>query len=342
MENKRPFDLFRNLQISPSTTGVIAGIVLLAVILTATQPSFATWGNFTNLISANSVTLVLAVGMTFVLLAGGIDLSVTAAAAATGIVFGSLLRAGADAFTAISLTLLVGIILGLINGVLISYAKISFLVVTLGTSSIFASLALILSDGSTINTFEYPGFGLVYEVVQGRVMGIPLLLFFDIALIAVAVFVLRSTAFGRSMYAVGSNEEAARLNGINVERTRLFVFTIAGFAAGLASLIQVGRVSGAAPTFDFNALLVVFAAVLIGGTSYKGGEGSVMGTVLGVIFLGMIQNGLTLSGIPSFWQGAVNGTVLILAVSLGVAKSEGWFTNTRSAAKKGKKEVAHV
>lgn len=306
-------------------TGAIAGIVILTVILAVTQPVFLTWGNITNLVGANSVTLVLALGATFVLLAGGLDLSIVAASAATGMVFGLMLQSGADALPAIAVTLLAGLVFGLLNGVLTSYARIPFLVVTLGTASLFASIALLLNDGKTINVFDFPGFAFVNDFVLGQAFGIPFILLFDIVLVVITAVVLRYTKFGRGIYAVGSNAEAARLNGINVRLTTMLVYVIVGFTAALASLVQVGRLAGAAPTFDATLLLTVIAAVLIGGTAYTGGEGGVGGTVLGVLFLGVIQNGLTLTSVSSFWRGAVNGIVLILAVALGVARQYGWL-----------------
>jgi len=146
--------------------------------------------------------------------------------------------------------------------------------------------------------------------------------------------VLRYTTFGRRVYAVGSNRDAARNNGIEVARITLAVYTIAGLSAGAASIIQVGRLTGAGPTMDPTLLLTVIAAVLIGGTAYTGGEGGVGGTVVGVLFLGVIQNGLTLSDVSSFWRGTVNGLVLIAAVGLGVARERGWLR-----LKKNKKET---
>ena len=135
---------------------------------------------------------------------------------------------------------------------------------------------------------------------------------------------LRYTTFGRSLFAIGSNEEAARLSGINVSRVLILVYTIAGLAAGLACMVSVGRLTAGSPTPDPNLLLTVLAAVLIGGTSFTGGVGGVAGTAIGVVFLGVIQNGLTLSNVSSFWQGIVSGSILIIAVGLGVLRERGW------------------
>ena len=144
---------------------------------------------------------------------------------------------------------------------------------------------------------------------------------------------LRYTAFGRALFAIGSNQEAARLNGINVSRILIAVYTIAGLAAGLAAILQVGRLTAASPTVDPTLLLTVLAAVLIGGTSFTGGEGGVLGTVIGVVFLGVVQNGLTLSNVSSFWQGTVSGVILITAVGLGVLRDRGYNLRQRRVAR---------
>ncbi|MFC0449915.1 ABC transporter permease [Rhodococcus jostii] len=313
-------------------TGVLAGLAVLSIFMTLTQPVFLTWGNITNIVGANSVVLVLAIGATFVIISAGIDLSAASAAALAGMSFGVFLNLGWGATSAVSGTLLVGLVLGLINGVLIAYARVPFLVVTLGTLSIFGSLALVLKQGQTINTFSLPGFQPVYRFVSGEVAGITYLLIFDMLVVSCAAFTLRYTSFGRAVFAVGSNAEAAHLNGINIARTVLSIYVLAGMFAALASLIQVGRLTGASPNIDANLLLTVIAAVLIGGTAYSGGEGGVGGTVLGVLFLGVIQNALTLSDVSTFWRGTVNGLVLIAAVTLGVARQHGWFAKLRPAA----------
>jgi len=312
-------------RVSGRSTGVIAGLVILCIYLAITEPIFATWGNITNVVAGNSVILVLAIGATFVILSGGIDLSTAAAGAAAGMVFGLLLEHGAGGLLAVLGTLAFGLLLGFVNGFLISYIKIPFLVVTLGTLSVFESFGLVVNGGKTINTFSLGGFSAVYKFTLNDVAGIPYLLIFDVILVVVAALVLRFTSLGRSIYAIGSNSEAARLNGINVARTTLLVYVIAGLCAGIGALVQVGRLTGASPNIDSTLLLTVIAAVLIGGTAYTGGEGGVGGTVLGVLFLGIIQNGLTLSDVSTFWRGTVNGVVLIVAVALGVARDRGWL-----------------
>jgi ribose/xylose/arabinose/galactoside ABC-type transport system permease subunit len=297
--------------------GALVSLVIVGIFLTLTQPVFLTWPNLMNIVKSNSVVFVLALGATYVVISGGVDLSVASATAATAMIFGLILLTGVPAPVAIGAALIFGALLGAINGIAISYLKISFFVVTLGTLSMFQSFSLIINDGTSVSVFASPGFKPLNTFVNGSIGPFPIILIFDLILLLIAGGILRYTAFGRALYAIGANAEAARLNGIDVKRVILFVFVIAGLMAGLGSIVQVGRLTSASADVDPTLLMTVLAAVLIGGTAFTGGEGGVFGTMIGVLFLGVIQNGLTLSGVSSFWQGMVSGGILILAVWLG-------------------------
>jgi ribose transport system permease protein len=305
-------------------TGVFVGLVLVMAYLSITQPVFLTWGNMTNIIKSNSATLMLSLGATFVIISSGLDLSAVSAATAAGMILALALNGGIAAWLCVVVTLAFGLLLGLVNGVMISKFKISFLVVTLGTLSVYQSVAEVLKSGQTEPVFGLHNFSVIGSFVGNSVGPFPIVMLFDAALVIVAGGILRGTTFGRALFAVGSNREAARLNGINVGRIFLIVYGIGGLAAALSGVIQVGRLTGAAPTSDPTLLLTELAAVLIGGTAYTGGEGGVLGTVVGVAFLGVIQNGLTLSNVSTFWQGTVSGLILIVAVGLGVLRDRGW------------------
>lgn len=304
-------------------TGLIAALILVSAYFASSQPFFATWGNITNVASSNSSVLILSLGATFVILIGQIDLSATAASAVSGIIMGLALEHGAPTLVVVMIPIAAGLVIGLVNGILIAGAKISFLVVTLGTMSILTSVALILSTGHTISVFGYSGFDLVASFVNNEVGALPILMIFDAVLIVLASVVLRYTRFGRSIFAIGSNVEAARLNGIQITRIIISVYALSGMMAGIASIVQVGRLTGASPAVDMTQLMTAIAAVLIGGTAFSGGEGGVFGTVLGVVFLSVVQNGVTLSEVSSFWQGAINGGILIAAVGLGSLRGRG-------------------
>jgi ribose transport system permease protein len=301
-------------------TGILTALLVVCTYLSLTEDVFLTWDNLMNVAKSNSVVLVLAIGATFVIISAGIDLSAASAAAAAGMVLGLTLDAGWSIGLVLATTVLFGLLLGSLNGVMIARLRIPFLVVTLGTLSIYQSFALIVNGGQTISLFGKPGFAVLGHFVNDQVGPFPILLVFDLALLLAAGGVLRYTGFGRALFAVGSNPEAARLNGIDVGRVVLLTYAIAGLAAGLASVVQVGRLTGASAQADPTLLLTVIAAVLIGGTAYTGGEGGVLGTLVGVVFLGVVQNGLTLSDVSTFWQGTVSGVILIAAVGLDVLR----------------------
>lgn len=304
--------------------GVIVALVVVSAVLTITQSSFLTWANMENIIGANSVILVLALGATFVVITAGIDLSTASVMTACSMMLAIAFKSGWGLVPAVALALSFGAAAGFCNGFLIAKAKISFLAVTLGALSIWQSFALVVQEGQTVSIFSASAFKPIHELVTNSIGPIPLLLIFDVALILVAGGILRYTTFGRSLFAIGSNEDAARLSGINVGRVLILVYTIAGLAGGLACLVSVGRLTAGAPTPDPNLLLTVLAAVLIGGTSFTGGVGGIVGTAIGVVFLGVVENGLTLSNVSSFWQGIVSGSILIIAVGLGVLRERGW------------------
>lgn len=305
-------------------TGVAVGLVAVCVYLWLSEPAFMTWSNWENIVRGQSVVAILAIGMTVAVLTGGIDLSIASNAAASAMVLGLLVRDGWDWWSAALAAIAVGAALGLLNGLLIGVARIPFFVVTLGTLSVYQSWALLTTNGETISLFSYEQFLPLADLVNGSVGPLPNLLVIVAALYAVGIVALRYTHFGRSVFAVGSNPEAARLSGIKVNLTLVSVYTLCGLTAGLGSVALTGRLTAAGPNIDPNLMLTVVAAVLIGGTAFTGGDGSLVGTIVGVLFLGVVQNGLSLSGVSTFWQGTVSGTILIAAVAIGVVRDYGW------------------
>jgi ribose transport system permease protein len=253
-------------------------------------------------------------GMTFVVLTGGIDLSVGALVALSGLVLSKLYSgAGLSSWLAVVLTLLVGLAIGAgVNGLLIGGAGLSFFVVTLGTASLYQGSVSIWSGTKT----TYIDSSFVDWVGFGKVAGIDAPILIMVVVFLLAFVVLRWTYFGRDVYAVGGNVEAARLSGINVTGTLVAVYAIAGFAATVAGVIQAGRLGASSPIVGSDVPLSAAAAVLLGGTSFTGGVGGVTGTAVGVLFIGTLQNGLAIRGVSSFWQQVVTGVILVLAVGI--------------------------
>jgi ribose transport system permease protein len=310
--------------------GVLIGIAVIFVYLTFTQDVFLTWANWQNIIRSQSVVLTLGLGMTFVVLTGGIDLSIASAAAGAGMLLGISIEHGAPWWLAVIVGTCAGLGFGLINGLVIGMLKIPFFVVTLGTLSIYQSVALLTTNGETVSLFSYARFNEVQKLINGNTGQVPTVLILAGVLYGIGAFVLHFTHFGRSVYAVGSNPEAARLTGISVTGVLVAVYAIAGLSAGLASVVQTGRLTAAGPQVDPNLMLSVIAAVLIGGTAFTGGDGGLLGTVIGVLFLGIVQNGLQLSSVSTFWQGTVSGLILVLAVGIGVLRDRGAIARFRT------------
>lgn len=300
--------------------GVVIGLVVVCVILTISNPVFLTWGNILNLFRAQSVVFLLAIGMSFVVLCGMLDLSVASTTGFAAMVLGMTMKAGGGPVLAILASLGTGVLLGAINGFLVGFVKISWFVSTLATLSIYASAILVITKGSTISLFTYEEFKPIQYLAHRDIGPIPIILIIIVILYLVSWAVLQRTSFGRAVYAVGSNPEAARLNGINVPLILMLVYAIAGLLCGVGAIQQTGRLTAAVPITDPNQMLAVIAAVLIGGMNLKGGEGGLLGTFLGTLFLGVIQNGLTLQGISAFWQGTVTGSILILAAGMAVIR----------------------
>jgi ribose transport system permease protein len=313
-------------------TGPLIGLLGVCAYLWATQPVFMTWTNWQNIFRTQAPVAIIAVGMTFVVLTAGIDLSVASTAAVSGITLGLLIGHGWGWLPAVLAAIGVGTGLGLANGLMIGVLRIPFFVVTLGTLSIYQSVALLLSQtGETRSLLGFTTFDTVGKLANGNTWKLPTILVITIGIYIVASLALRYTRFGRSVYAVGSNSEAASLTGIRVRLVQVAVYTISGLFAALGTIVLAGRLTATAPQADPNLMLTVVAAVLIGGVAFTGGDGNLLGTAVGVLFLGVIQDGLTLSQVNSFWQGLVSGAILLAAVGIGVVRQH--RTGIRRAAR---------
>ena len=288
-------------------------LIGLFIYFSASQTNFLTNANIENLLTSVSILWVVSIGMTFVVLTAGIDLSVGSLLALSGIILSKLFNnVGLPIWLAIAVTILAGAAIGgSVNGVLIGRVGLSFFVVTLGTLSLYEGITNIWSKTQT----TYISSSLLGGIGFGHGLGVATPIWIMIGVYLVSFVVLRWTYFGRDIYAVGGNIEAARLSGINVPRTLMCAYGIAGLCAGLAGVIQAGRLGAASPLVGADIPLNAAAGVLLGGTSFLGGVGGVTGTAVGVLFIGTLQNGLSIAGVQSFWQEVVTGAILIAAVS---------------------------
>jgi ribose transport system permease protein len=293
--------------------GVLVVLALACVLLAVTQEQFLTTANAINVLETNAVLLVVAVGLTFVLLVGGIDLSIGGTMALSAVLLWELaVRRSLPVPLAVVIVVSAAFVLGFcVNGLLIGRVGLSFLVVTIGTASLYRGIAQVRTGGQSQSLYEQTA---LIEFGSARWLGLPVTVWIAVTVLLLGMLVLRHTGYGRMVYVTGGNPEAARMSGINTALVRVSVFGIAGGLAGLAAVMDASRLTAASPSAATGIELTAGAAVLLGGTSFMGGRGTLLGTLLGVLFLGVLQNGLTLSGTSPFWSGIVSGAVLIAAI----------------------------
>nr|WP_281245056.1 ABC transporter permease [Lentzea albida] len=285
-----------------SENGALAGLLVLALVIALMQPAFLNAQNLLNVGVQAAVIAIMAFGMTFVVVAGGIDLSVGSIAA---------LAAMVGALTAGPVGLLVGALCGLVNGALISYGKLPPFIATLAMLSVARGLTLVFSEGQPHETDE-----LVTFLGSNLAPSLPLPLLLMLAFFGVTGLILTRTNLGRRMYAIGGNEEAAKLSGIDVRRNKLWIYALSGLFAAAAGLVLAGRLGSAGPQAAAGYELDAIAAVVIGGASLSGGVGRATGTLVGALVLAVLRNGLNLLQVPPFWQQVVIGVVIALAALL--------------------------
>jgi len=287
--------------------GIYVAFVGVIVILSIISPSFLTLRNLLNIVRQSSIHGVMAVGMTFVILTAGIDLSVGSVLALTGVLCASFEHAGMPVVLIVIATLGIGALIGSVNGLIITKGKVTPFVVTLGMMSVARGLAHIYTDGQPIS-----GFGDSFRYIGASgFLGVPVPIIIFVLTLLIAAVVLRNTRLGRYTYAIGGNEEAVWLSGINVDRFKITAYAISGLTAALGAIILTSRLNAGESIAGAGYELDVIASVVIGGTSLMGGRGSVWGTFVGALLIGTINNGMNLLTIPSYWQLVVKGSIIV-------------------------------
>lgn len=303
------------------TTELALLIVYIAIVIVFSilSPYFFTLGNFMKLLLYAAQMGVLAGGMTLVLLSGGIDVSVGSVMALVGIICGLVLQAGGNTAMAVLAGLAVGAACGFTNGFIITVFRVNAFITTLGTMTIFRGLAQIFSDGKTIliqnSTYNAIGRKYIFDFIP-----IPVILM--VLAFVLFWFVLKYTKFGRQIYAIGGNQRASYLSGIHVKATNFGVYIIVGACAGLSGIILSAQSGAGIPSAAAEINMESISAVILGGTSLAGGKGNIVGTILGVLILSTLNNGLNLKSVPSFYQEVIRGVVLILAVVFDMMKEK--------------------
>lgn len=308
-------------------SGILIGLLFMIVFLIITQPAFLKVSNLTNVIRQISVNILLACAMTLVIIIGGIDLSVGSIIAISGCLSaGFITFNNMNSVAAILLAILIGTIVGGLNGIMISRTKIPPFIVTLATMNIGRGAIRVYTHSKTILVDD----ALYSFLGEGRLLGeLPIQFIFIVFAIVFCGLILNRTKFGRNIYAVGDNRQAAEYTGINVKRVIFYVFVISGFMASLAGILTCTRTYSGQPNVGTGAEMDAISAVVLGGTSMTGGVGTVGGTVIGCLVIGIMNNGMNLMGIDSSWQYVVKGVVVLLAVFIDYVKKENKMSGLR-------------
>lgn len=295
--------------------GTLIGLVVLCIVLWILTPYFLTVSNLLNVAQQTAINAIIAVGMTFVIISAGIDLSVGSIMAFSGVVLASVLRTGVPFTLALIVGVFVGLLCGLVNGLLITHGRLPPFISTLGMMSVARGAALLYSKGRPISGFSEN----FRFLATGEILRIPSPVIIMVVVYIIAHFVLTRTKLGRYTYAIGGNEEAAVLSGVNVKLYKTMVYGLCGLLSGIAAIVLTARLNSAQPIAGIMYELDAIAATVIGGTSLMGGEGTILGTLIGAFIMGVLRNGLNLLGVSSFIQQIVIGSVIIIAVLVDMA-----------------------
>lgn len=292
----------------------IIGLGIFSLIISLMNDRFLTVSNVLNILRQTSINSIIAAGMTFVILTGGIDLSVGSTLAYSGAIAALLISKGMSPLIAVLAALALGAAIGMLNGVIISKGKLQPFIVTLATMTVFRGATLVFTDGKPISTGYEANAELYSQIGNGYVGALPIPIIIMIFVFAIGYYILTQTTIGRYVYALGGNEEATKLSGVNTDKIKIFVYGVSGFFAALAGIIITARLSSAQPTAGQGYELDAIAAVVLGGTSLAGGIGTIMGTVVGALIIGILNNALNLMNVSSYYQLLVKGVVILVAV----------------------------
>ncbi|KZL12590.1 Ribose transport system permease protein RbsC [Pseudovibrio axinellae] len=292
----------------------LIGLIILMAAVSFANANFLGVDNMLNILRQTSINAVIAMGMTFVILTSGIDLSVGSILAFAGAICASLIGMDTPLVVALFATIMVGAGLGATSGVIISYFNVQPFIATLVGMTMIRGATLVYTQGRPVSTGSHDVAESFYQFGAGYIFGIPHPVILMIVIFAICWFILSQTRFGRYVYAIGGNENVARLSGINVKKVKILVYALSGALAALAGIILTARLESAQPTAGLGYELDAIAAVVLGGTSLAGGKGRVFGTIIGALIIGVLNNALNIMDVSSYYQMIAKGAVILLAV----------------------------
>lgn len=290
----------------------LIGLILFSAIVAVINPRFLSVANILNVFRQSSINAVIAIGMTFVILTGGIDLSVGSILAFCGAVSAAMLSSGINPVLSLLVALVLGLFFGIVNGVLVSVMKLQAFIVTLVTMTFLRGATLVFTNGKPITVND--GGALFENIGGGYLFNIPIPIYITLILFVAGHYILTNTRFGRYTYAIGGNEEVTKLSGIKVNNIKIWIYGISGILSALAGIITTSRLFSAQPTAGTGYELDAIAAVVLGGTSLAGGVGKITGTALGAIIIGVLGNALNLLDVSSYYQMMIKAAVILIAV----------------------------
>lgn len=308
--------------VSPTASrelALILAILVVGAIFTFASPYFLTVNNLVQTMRAGLELAIVSAGMTLVIIMGGIDVSVGGILAVAAIIIGKAYQAGLPSFAVAPLGLAAGALLGAVNGIVTAKLKVPPIIATLGSMYIFSAIMFLVIGGAWIAGLP----GTLSPLVNGKLGFVPASAIVIAVVYIFAWVLLRKLPYGKHLYAIGCNEQAARLAGINVDRTKIMTYTLLGLLAGLAALLYVARLRNVEINIGTTIALEAIAATILGGTNIRGGVGSLLGTLLGVVFIRIMQNGLVLTGISSLWEAVIIGSLLIIVLTADAVRNRG-------------------
>lgn len=318
MNQMKSKNIFKTILKFATEYGIFVGLIAICLIISFLTPRFYTPSNLINIARQISMNTIIAVGMTFVIIGGGIDLSVGSVVGLVGVITTGMIKSGLGIPAAILIGLLCGGLVGLINGLITARFRIPPFITTLAMMTIARGFALVYTDGRPI--WDLPK---EFDFIGGGYFGLIPVPVVIMALVLIGAYVVLSqTKFGRYVYALGGNEEAARLSGINTKKIKVIIYTITGALTALSGIILASRLSSGQPTAGTGYELDAIAAVVLGGTSLTGGKGTIFGTLIGALIIGVLDNGLNLLNVSSYYQLVVKGVVIVVAVLMDQMKGK--------------------
>lgn len=292
-------------------------LVLVVFFFTVMSDNFLNSYNIMNILRQASVYAIMGIGMTFVILTGGIDLSQGSVLALSAVICAKLINSSGNILFAVIVTLVIGVLIGVTNGLMIAYVRLPAFIMTLGSMYMVRGITLYITNSTQVNVKGVPVFN---YIGQGFLFGIPFPVFIFVIVGVIAIIFLSKTGKGRQIYAVGSNVDSARLSGVKVEKTLILAYVLSSLCVALAGIVYLARLTAAQPTAGEGYEMESIAAVVVGGTSQAGGEGGVLGTLIGAVIIAVIRNGLVIIGVGSYFTKIVVGLIIVLAVTLDVIR----------------------